>query len=134
MLFLRDIALARNSANLRICPLRSLFAMLLRDVVWLGIASKLSLPSLCTTLLRDVVWLCIASMLSLPSLCTTLLRDVVWLGIASKLSLLSPCTTSRSFSSRFGFTLPPILGVEPERRQSEPRAKAEWRQSERCAK
>ena len=55
MLFLRDIALARNSANLRICPLRSLFAMLLRDVVWLGIASKLSLLSLYTTLLRDVV-------------------------------------------------------------------------------
>ena len=85
MLFLRDIALARNSANLRICPLRSLFAMLLRDVVRLGIASKFS--------------------------------------------LLSPYTTSRSFSSRFGFSLPPILGVEPERRQSEPRAKAEWRHS-----
>ena len=53
-----------------------------------------------------------------------LLRDVARLGIASKLSLLSPYTTSRSFSSRFGFTLSPILGVEPERTQSEGRAKA----------
>ena len=56
-----------------------------------------------------------------------LLRDVARLGIASKLSLLSPYTTSRSFSSRFGFTLSPILGVEPERTQSEGRANPERR-------
>ena len=49
--------------------------MLLRDAVWLGIASKLSLLSPCTTLLRDVVWLGIASKLSLLSSCTTLLRE-----------------------------------------------------------
>ena len=51
--------------------------MLLRDVVWLGIASKLSLLSPYTTLLRDVVWLGIASKLSLLSPYTTFLRDVV---------------------------------------------------------
>ena len=44
-------------------------------------------------LLRDVVWLGIESKLSLLSPYTTLLCDVVWLGIASKLSLLSPYTT-----------------------------------------
>ena len=76
-------------------------------------------------LLRDVVWLGIASKLSLLSPYTTLLRDVVWLGIVSKLSLLSPYTTLRSFSSLFEYFLSPFL----ERRQSEPRAKAERTQS-----
>ena len=58
-------------------------------------------------LLRDVVWLGIASKLSLLLPYTTLLRDVVWFGIASKLSLLSPYTTLRPSSSRFGYPLPP---------------------------
>ena len=35
----------------------------------------------------------------------------------------------KTFSSRFGFTLFSILGVEAERTQSEGRAKAEWRHS-----
>ena len=99
--------------------------MLLRDVVWLGIASKLSLFSPYTTLLRDVVWLGIVSKLSLLSPYTTLLRDVVWFGIASKLTLLSPYTTLRSISSLFGYSLSPLL----ERRQSEPGAKAERTQN-----
>ena len=58
-------------------------------------------------LLRDVVWLGIASKLSLLSPYATLLRDVVWFGIASKLSLLSPYTTLRPFSSHFVYPLPP---------------------------
>ena len=33
-----------------------------------------------------------------------------------------------SISSFFEYSLSPLLGANPERRQSEPRAKAEWRQ------
>ena len=59
-----------------------------------------------------------------------LLRDVVWFGIASKLSLLSPYTTLRSISSHFEYSLSPLLGVEAERTQSEPRANPERRQND----